>query len=186
MKQEHIYNRNKTRSFLKKLNEKKSLKKIFFYLKKRHWALSCAESCTGGLLSFIITSKPGASDIFQGGVVAYSNEIKESFLGVSKETLRRFGAVSGDAVEEMALGALRMFRSDVSVSISGIAGPSGASREKPLGLIWIAVCIGSSAERFSFHFGGNRKRIRHMAARAALYLTAEKLGSLVRKNTGTA
>jgi nicotinamide-nucleotide amidase len=113
-------------------------KEIGILLRNREETLCTAESCTGGHLAHLITSVPGASDYFVGSIVAYSNAIKENTLGVRSETLQQFGAVSEETVREMALGALSLFASDHAISISGIAGPGGGTKEKPAGTVWIA------------------------------------------------
>lgn len=101
--------------------------------------LATAESCTGGGIAALITSVPGSSQYFKGGIVAYANEAKMALLGVQSETLENYGAVSRETVEEMAKGALRAFQADYAVATSGIAGPGGGTADKPVGTIWIAV-----------------------------------------------
>ena len=108
-------------------------------LKAKNLSLSTAESCTGGGIAALITSVPGSSEYFSGGIVAYSNEIKESLLHVSTETLAKYGAVSCETVVEMAKGAMKTLKSDCAVATSGIAGPGGGTPEKPVGVVWIAV-----------------------------------------------
>ncbi len=106
---------------------------------KGHKTLSVAESCTGGKIASLITSVPGASKYFTGSIVSYDNRIKEEILGVDREILIRYGAVSKECVEAMAIGVRRVMKSDYSLSTTGIAGPDGGSKEKPVGTIWIAV-----------------------------------------------
>jgi nicotinamide-nucleotide amidase len=108
------------------------------YLRERRLTLSVAESCTGGYLSHMITSVPGSSEYFLGSIVPYSNEIKLQHLGVLPDTLQQHGAVSEPAVLEMAKLVRAKFKTDVGVATSGIAGPGGATPEKPVGTIWIA------------------------------------------------
>ncbi len=108
-------------------------------LNKHRLKLATAESCTGGLIGHQITSIPGASANYLGGIIAYSNEIKEQKLGVQSSTLINFGAVSEETVVEMAKGVIREFKSDIAISISGIAGPGGGTPSKPVGTIWICV-----------------------------------------------
>jgi nicotinamide-nucleotide amidase len=108
-------------------------------LTARHQTLSVAESCTGGYISHLITSIPGSSNYFQGGVLAYSNDIKRNLLRVSPDTLSMFGAVSEETVKEMAGNALNYFKTDYAIATSGIAGPGGGTDEKPVGTVWIAV-----------------------------------------------
>ena len=139
-------------------------------LKEKHFTLSTAESCTGGYLAHLITSVPGASDYFQGSVIAYSNRVKHEFLGVSEESLRLYGAVSEQVVKEMAQGARQRFSTDFAVSISGIAGPDGGTMEKPVGTVWIAVTSKTGITTKKFMFGEHRGRNIRRAALAALNL----------------
>lgn len=108
-------------------------------LKSQKLSLSTAESCTGGGVAARITSVPGSSEYFKGGIVAYSNEVKISLLGVSAQTLGQHGAVSRETVVEMAQGAMKTLKTDCAIATSGIAGPGGGTPEKPVGTIWIAV-----------------------------------------------
>lgn len=108
-------------------------------LKSRHLSLSTAESCTGGGVAARITSVPGSSEYFKGGIVAYSNEVKTSLLQVSAQTLEQCGAVSRETVIEMAKGAMKTLKTDCAIATSGIAGPGGGTAEKPVGTVWIAV-----------------------------------------------
>lgn len=108
-------------------------------LKARKISLSTAESCTGGGIAALITSVPGSSEYFNGGIVSYSNEVKISLLHVSIETLEKQGAVSRETVMEMVKGAMKTLKTDCAVATSGIAGPSGGTPEKPVGTIWIAA-----------------------------------------------
>jgi len=101
--------------------------------------LGCAESCTGGYVSHLIATVPGSSEYFTGSIISYSNEMKQSLLGVRTETLRQFGAVSEQTVLEMARGALEVLKVDIALSVSGIAGPGGGTPEKPVGTVWMAV-----------------------------------------------
>ena len=108
-------------------------------LKAKNLSLSTAESCTGGGIAALITSVPGSSEYFNGGIVAYSNEIKKDLLHVSAETLEKHGAVSRETVTEMVKGAMKTLKTDCAVATSGIAGPGGGTQEKPVGTIWIAA-----------------------------------------------
>lgn len=125
-------------------------------LYKKALTLSIAESCTGGMIAHLITSIPGSSRYFTGSVVAYSNEIKEKILGVRKESLESFGAVSEPVVKEMAAGALKIFGTDYSIATSGIAGPDGGTREKPVGTVWISVASSKRIIAEKFRFGNMR------------------------------
>ena len=108
-------------------------------LKAKNLSLSTAESCTGGGIAALITSVPGSSEYFNGGIVAYSNEIKKDLLHVSAETLAKYGAVSRETVIEMVKGAMKTLKTDCAVATSGIAGPGGGTPEKPVGTVWIAA-----------------------------------------------
>ena len=169
------YDFRQTKVFVKKIQSRKNLKDVFHFLKSKKKTVSFAESCTGGLLSSLMVSRAGASEIFKGGLVCYSNSIKEEILGVSSETLQKKGAVSEECVREMALCCSRLFQTQVSVSLSGISGPSGGVKEKPVGTVWIAVNIQNNMETFCFHFSGSRNRVRLLSARAALFLLAQTM-----------
>ncbi len=116
--------------------------KVVSLLRSKKIVLSCAESCTGGLISKRITDVSGSSSVFNCGIVSYSNEIKEKVLGVKGETLKTYGAVSEETVREMVKGVLRVSGSDIAVAVSGIAGPGSDNTDKPVGLIYIAVSDG--------------------------------------------
>ncbi|RGM46930.1 MULTISPECIES: CinA family protein [Bacteroides] len=112
---------------------------IGILLKTKNFSLSTAESCTGGGIATLITSVPGSSEYFNGGIVAYSNEVKMSLLHVSADTLEKYGAVSRETVTEMVKGAMKTLKTDCAVATSGIAGPGGGTPEKPVGTVWIAA-----------------------------------------------
>ncbi len=112
---------------------------IVSLLKEKKQTVTFAESCTGGLLAKSITDIAGASEVFKGSIVAYANEIKHGFLCVKQETLDNYGAVSKQTAYEMASGARMLFSSDIAVAVTGIAGPSGGSEEKPVGLVYIGI-----------------------------------------------
>ena len=126
--------------------------------------LSLAESCTGGMIGSEITSLSGASSFFLGSAVTYSNESKESILGVSKDSLIKYGAVSEAVANEMALGSLKAYGADISASVTGIAGPDGGTPEKPVGTVWMAVTDGVSTIAYENHFTGSRDEIRKESA----------------------
>ena len=134
------------------------------------WGLSIAtaESCTGGLLSHILTGVSGSSGYFIGGVVAYSNHIKEQFLGVSENTLIGFGAVSEQTAIEMAKGISKKFNTSIGISTTGIAGPSGGTPEKPVGLVWIGIHFNKKTRAFECHFKGERNSIKADAVKEIL------------------
>lgn len=133
--------------------------------------VSCAESCTGGLISELFTSVPGSSNYFLGSVTSYANSVKTGVLGVAEETIAKYGAVSSECVKEMAEGVRRITGSDFSVATSGIAGPGGGSKEKPVGLVWIAVSSEKGTETFSHTYKNDRRRnIERFAASALDHL----------------
>jgi len=144
-------------------------------LQKKRKTLSIAESCTGGMVSDKITDVSGSSAYFKMGVISYSNKAKEDLLSVSKETLKRYGAVSRPVALEMAKGVMRLSSSDVSVGITGIAGPTGGSRKKPVGLVYIAIARGKKAKVKECRFTGNRKDIKQQTQIAALDLIRREL-----------
>jgi PncC family amidohydrolase len=144
-------------------------------LESRRWKLALAESCTGGLVGHRITNVPGSSGYFMGGVVCYSNEAKSAILGVSQETLDAFGAVSRQAVLEMAHGAKRLFDADIAASISGIAGPGGGTLDKPVGTTWVGLAAGDGGWARGFHFSGDREQNKAASAEAALQMILDYL-----------
>ena len=135
--------------------------------------VAVAESCTGGGVGAAITSAPGASEIFPGGVVSYSNGAKERILGVGAATLERFGAVSEECAREMAEGARRLFGADIAVSVTGIAGPGGGGAGKPVGLVCFGVSSRGEVSAESVRFGGGRDDVRAGAVAHAMELLAE-------------
>ena len=140
-------------------------------LKKNKMSITCAESCTGGLLAGRIVNVAGASSVFQTGYVTYANQAKRRLLGVKKSTLREFGAVSTQTAKEMASGALAAAKADVAVSITGIAGPDGGTARKPVGLVYIGCSVQGHTIAQEYRFSGNREKIRDNAVSAALTLT---------------
>ena len=126
-------------------------------LKEKNLTLALAESCTGGKLASLITAIPGCSSYFKGGIVCYSNEIKQNLLGVDSLLLEEYGAVSRQVVEAMAAGAYLSFDVDCVVAISGIAGPDGGTVEKPVGTVWIAVSFKGRIKSQKYHFSQNRE-----------------------------
>ena len=136
---------------------------------------SVAESCTGGLLGGRITSVPGSSEYFAGGVIAYSNRIKERILNVSAETLANFGAVSEQCAREMVVGVRELFGTELGIAITGIAGPSGGTADKPVGTVYIAVALGDRIVVERFRFGGDREAVRSQSVEAALEMAVKLL-----------
>jgi PncC family amidohydrolase len=137
--------------------------------------LAFAESCTGGLLSSWLTDLPGASTFFEGGVVSYSDLAKQRLLGVRAETLERWGAVSEACAREMAEGARERFDADLAVAITGIAGPGGGSREKPVGTVTLCLYNGAFFTVEDCRFPGDRSEVRTWSALTALALLEKDL-----------
>ncbi len=138
------------------------------YLEAKKKTISFAESCTGGVLATKITKKPGASAVFNGSVISYSNDIKQKWLGVSKEVLEKYGAVSKECVEQMLNGIEKKANSDISVAISGIAGPTGETEDKRVGTVFIGVKNDKEMKIKEFLFCGDRNFIQEQAARKAI------------------
>lgn len=139
-------------------------------LKQKKYTISIAESCTGGLLGNLITDVSGSSEYFLGGVVTYSNEAKIKFLMVPKEILKMYGAVSKECAYYMAKGGKEIFGSDISIAITGIAGPTGGTPEKPVGLVFIGINYLDKIYVVGNQFSGERKEIKMKSALKALYL----------------
>lgn len=137
-------------------------------LKENKKTLSVAESCTGGNIAHLITSVPGSSEYFTGGIVAYSNNIKEKFLSVSASNIINYGAVSKEVVEEMAIGIRKLYNTDFAIATSGIAGPAGGTEEKPVGTTWIAVSDKNNVISRKYIFGDQRGRNIESASLTAL------------------
>ena len=147
-------------------------------LRRKGLTLGVVESATGGLLSHLITNVPGSSDYYKGSITAYSNEVKIKVAGVSKTSLSQYGAVSYQVAEEMAQGGRKLLATDICLADTGIAGPGGATPEKPLGLFYIGLSCESGAESQKHSFPGNREQNKLDAANAALRWLKEYLLSL--------
>jgi nicotinamide-nucleotide amidase len=144
-------------------------------LKENNLSLSLAESCTGGMISLLITSVPGSSAYYKGGIVAYSNDVKTTDLNVSPYTLLMNGAVSQAVVEQMAEGVRNRYQSEFAIAVSGIAGPTGGTLEKPVGTTWIAVASKKRIVSRVHNFGEERGRNMQKAAIAALFMLREEI-----------
>jgi len=140
--------------------------------------LAVAESCTGGLLAQRITEVPGASGYFRGGIVAYSNDVKENLLGVPREVLATHGAVSAECARAMAELARTRFDSDFALAITGIAGPNGGTPEKPVGLVYVALALPAATKVEERRFRGSRPANRTAACEAAFDLLLQHLRKL--------
>ena len=137
--------------------------------------IATAESCTGGLLGHILTSISGSSQYFPGGVIAYGYHIKEQILGVQHQTLMRYGAVSEKTALEMASGIRGKFKTDIGLSTTGIAGPTGGTPTKPVGLVWIAISTKEATQAFECHFKGSRETIKNCTVKEILTRLMEHL-----------
>lgn len=137
-------------------------------LVEKNFKIAVAESCTGGMVSASLINYPGISSVFMEGLITYSNEAKMERLGVKKETLDKFGAVSEETAIEMAQGVCKKFNTNVGVSTTGVAGPGGGTDEKPVGLVYIGVCINGKTKVKKLNLSGNRFKVRQRAAKEAL------------------
>lgn len=136
--------------------------------RQQRLTLAVAESCTGGLLAACLTEISGASDIFMGGAVTYSNAAKHDILSVNEEIIEKYGAISEQTAKKMALGTAQKFHCHLTAAITGIAGPNGGSDAKPVGTVYIAVAYNGETMCKKWHFSGNRTAIRLQSAEAAL------------------
>ncbi|MBI2980388.1 MAG: CinA family protein [Chloroflexi bacterium] len=147
-------------------------------LRQKGLTLGLVESATGGLISHLITNVPGSSDYYKGSVTAYSNEVKIKVVGVKQETIKKYGAVSTQVVEEMAEGGKRILAADICLADTGIAGPGGATTRKPLGLFCIGLSHAGGTYSRKHHFQGSREQNKRSAAEAALGWLKDYLVSL--------
>jgi len=142
--------------------------------------VATAESCTGGLIGSLLTDVSGSSEYYLGGVISYANETKRDILGVSAETLTTVGAVSQEAALQMAHGARRLLGADYALAVTGIAGPTGGTPEKPVGLVYIALS-GADVERCERHvWNGDRRQNKMASARQALQMLIDHIEEQVR------
>ena len=149
--------------------------KIIKELQKRNQTITTAESCTGGLLAGRILNVSGASAVYNEGYITYSDEAKERLLGVSHETLQMYGAVSEQTAAEMALGAAKAAKADVGLSTTGIAGPTGGTPDKPVGLVYVGCYIDGEVTVEECRFTGDREQNRNASVEAALQLLWKEL-----------
>ncbi len=149
-------------------------------LKSLGFKIATAESCTGGLVAKMITDVSGASSVFEYGVVTYSNQAKTNLLGVKPETLEQFGAVSEETAKEMAEGVLKLSGADISLSVTGVAGPE-PSEGKPVGTVCIGVATKEKSLAKTFVFSGKRGEIRRQSAKMALNMALLTLGETAKK-----
>lgn len=137
-------------------------------LRERGMTVTAAESCTGGLVAASIVSVSGASEVFPGSVVSYATRVKEELLGVDGESVQEHTVVSAPVARQMAEGARRLLGTDVAVSVTGLAGPSGGTEEIPVGTVFVGIATAAGAEAFRFSFSGDREAVRRLATDAAL------------------
>ncbi len=151
------------------------LKQLSQTLKERKLTVATAESLTAGRVASTLTEQPGSSEFFQGGIVAYSNQLKLELLGVPWEVLAEHGAVSEQCAQTMAQGARRKLGTKIAVATTGIAGPDGGTPQKPVGLVWLAVADGHQVTTACHHFQGDRLAISEAATEKALELLSAQL-----------
>ena len=164
---------------MNQLDEKinKEARKLLLIFNKNKLNLSTAESCTGGLISTAITSLSGASSVYIGGIIAYNNEVKNKLLGILLNIINDNGDVSAAVAEEMSLNTVKIFKTDFAISVTGVAGPTGGSAEKPVGTVWVGVSyfiegkIKTKSNLFSFG-RMSREHIRKLTCYEAIKLTS--------------
>ena len=147
---------------------KRKAEKVFKYCIKKKIKMSFAESCTGGLLSSLITSFPNSSKIFISGFITYSDLSKQKMLGVKNKTLKKYGAVSKEVAEEMVNGIWNKNKINIALSITGIAGPSGQTKNKKVGLVYVGIKSKKGIQINEFDFKGNREKIRLVSVEKAI------------------
>lgn len=141
--------------------DKSRIKEAFDLMRKNGLKISAAESCTGGLFTKLLTDFAGSSDVLDLSIVTYANGAKVKYLGVDEETIKSVGVVSREVAAQMAEGIKKAFGADIGVGITGIAGPGGGSREKPVGLVWTAICYDGKTYTRALLLDGNREEIRY-------------------------
>ena len=146
--------------------------------REKHVKLACAESCTGGLIASVLTSVAGSSDVFNGGIVSYANEVKQGLLNVSSDDLEAHGAVSEEVACQMAQGALASAQADIAVSVTGVAGPGGGSPEKPVGTVWIGVAGPQGVSATHHLFTGDRESVRLQTVEEALRVLQNAIAAI--------
>jgi len=151
--------------------------KVGELLLQQNKTIACAESCTGGHIAHLITSNAGSSDYYRGGINPYHNDLKIKVLGVKKDTLEKHGAVSEETVIEMAERVRELFGADIGISTSGVAGPGGGSKEKPVGTVWVALADGKNTQTKLYHFQFDRQGNIEMTSNSLLNLVRKTLSS---------
>ena len=153
----------------------KLLNKISFQLKKQHLTVATAESCTGGLIAHTLTNVSGSSEYFDRGIVSYSNKAKVELLGVPEDILKEHGAVSEQVAKAMAKGVREKSKVDIGLATTGIAGPTGGTKEKPVGLVYLGIAGSKNVEVKRFIFSGNRLENKESTCSAALQMLLDFL-----------
>ena len=151
------------------------LKKVSNLLKEKNLKVATAESCTGGLIAHTLTNISGSSDYFDRGIVSYSNKAKTELLGVSQEIIKKYGSVSKQVVKVMAEGVRLKSNVDIGVATTGIAGPTGGTKEKPVGLVFIAISTVQGTYIRRYKFSGNRLQNKELTCNAALLMILEHI-----------
>ena len=146
------------------------------------YTFASAESCTGGLIGAAVTDIPGSSKVYKGGIICYTNAVKEEVLGINKNTLSSFGAVSAEVAEAMAMGVKKLLHSDFAVSTTGLAGPSGDEFGNPVGTVYIGVSTPKSVYVRRFVFSGDRDAVRNQATQRALQLVIQAVEEFRNEN----
>ena len=149
------------------------VKQLAAKLTEKGWMLATAESCTGGMIAAACTDLAGSSQWFDRGFVTYSNEAKTEMLGVPAELIAKHGAVSEEVVRAMAEGALRHSRAQISIAVTGVAGPGGGSGEKPVGTVWVGWCLKDHTQVQCLHLSGTRSDMRAATVTKALHRLCE-------------
>ncbi len=144
-------------------------------LRERELSISCAESCTGGNIAHLITQVPGSSSYFLGSIVSYSNEVKTDVLKVNRSDIHRYGPVSRQIVEQMSKGVAELMHTDCAIATSGIAGPNGGTKYKPVGTVWIAVKYSEKIVTECLHFKGDRRQVIQSASDHAMVMLVNLL-----------
>ena len=157
------------------MTDKELLNKVFINLKKQRLTVAIAESCTGGLIAHTLTNISGSSDYFDRGIVSYSNEAKSELLGVPEDMLKEYGAVSEQVAKAMAEGIRTTSNVDIGIATTGIAGPTGGTKEKPVGLIYIAISTEEKTIVKRFQFSGDRLQNKESTCNAALTMLLDYL-----------
>ena len=157
------------------LNYEEILEKISIILKEKNLKIATAESCTGGLISHTLTNISGSSEYFDRGIVSYSNKAKIEILGVSQDILEKFGAVSKQVAKAMAEGVRLRSNVDIGIATTGIAGPTGGTKEKPVGLVYIAISTVDKTIVKKFQFSGNRLENKESTCNTALKILLDSI-----------